>query len=479
MDHPELRDADEARAFLAHGLWLQRVVRPAAGSCRPALEWALEVASRGDPLPPVGFVADLGNLVFGTDARPDKTTPVPVPGWPAYLPREYEDYVLGKVYADGSFERAADAARGFKGRDRVRGLAYLVGQLRDRADLPGVLLSPAAVRNLMAEPAEGVLSRAWDEMTRDGPTPRLAPMYAQLVAGFRRVGDLLADEDVTALEQRTALADFGQYVAHRQIVQTVALLERDLPGRPVRPLPGRREVPTRVRDDDVYPIGGYSSISTKGTIESLLHSQLAYMEDDARPDLFDLKQLRDELFYYSRDENQFLRKRRTFAFILFPDLTAARVKDAELPCQRIILVLSTVMVLVRKLSDWLSTDALKFEILFVQPGPERPLKDEAELLATLLREHIERGAATIRAVPNAAEAVTFCNRSAETSQVHGLGVATEPVELDSEKVVLSQLVVVGPRPHLVESTGIAVELDGDDPLEVWKESALHLLRAWV
>src|SRR5688500_17819901 len=55
----ELRDQDDARRFLLQGLWLQRVVPVRrAGGVGPVLEWALEVASEGGPLPPVGFVAD-------------------------------------------------------------------------------------------------------------------------------------------------------------------------------------------------------------------------------------------------------------------------------------------------------------------------------------------------------------------------------------------------------------------------------------
>src|SRR5207248_5671472 len=93
-------------------------------------------------------------------------------------------------------------------------------------------------------------------------------------------------------------------------------------------------------------------------------SQLAMMEEE-RPDLFDLKYLRDELLYYSRDENQFLRRRQTFVLALWPDLAAARLKDAELPYQRIIVLLSWLVALVRRLIDWLSTDALTFRIAFL------------------------------------------------------------------------------------------------------------------
>src|SRR6202040_3897497 len=96
----------------------------------------------------------------------------------------------------------------------------------------------------------------------------------------------------------------------------------------------------------------------------LLDSQLAFMETD-RPDLFDIKFLRDELLYYARDENQFLRRRRTFVFALYPDLVRARFKDADLPWQRIILLLALLIVVVRKLSEWLAAEALVFEFLIV------------------------------------------------------------------------------------------------------------------
>src|ERR1700737_4829173 len=96
-----------------------------------------------------------------------------------------------------------------------------------------------------------------------------------------------------------------------------------------------------------------------------------------QPDLFYIKYLRDELYYYSRDENQFLRRRRSFLFVLQPDLRLARFKDPELPSQRIVLVLATLVAAVRRLADWLGHDALRFEFLFIQPEKERPLEEEA------------------------------------------------------------------------------------------------------
>ena len=59
--------------------------------------------------------------------------------------------------------------------------------------------------------------------------------------------------------------------------------------------PAGRRCRRAVLDEDTYPVGGFASISTKGSVESLLHSQLAYMEREAelRPDLFDVKYLRE------------------------------------------------------------------------------------------------------------------------------------------------------------------------------------------
>lgn len=493
----ELRDLDTARRYVLEGLWLQRAMKPAAQAVRPALEWAMEIASGGHPLPPVGFVADVGNVAFGVDADQRTKEALHVAGWPPALGRSYEDHVLGKLYADWTFERAGDALRKYKAQEQIRGLAYVVNQIRERTGIPGVLLPPAVIRTLLTTNPEEVLQAGLDSLQRDGPLPLLQEMYEAIVAAGRRMAEALAPEDILALEQGTALADMGAYVAHRQILQTTARLESKLPARPVKPLIGRKEVPTRVHDEDQYPVGGYTSISTRGSIESLLHSQLAYMEKET-PDLFDMKFVRDELFYYSRDENQFLRRRRAFVFVLFPDLLAARFKDAGLPCQRIVMVQSLVLSLVRKLTEWLSTDAIRFDVLFVREGGKNPLEEEAKLLRLLLREPIERGDGWVApADPAAVEKLTeqqkaveeatkskraatdYLNRLARTSQVHCLAVGTEPFDMEMDNVVVTELVVGGPRPEVGEGDGIVAELEGEDAFEVWQETALRVLQLWV
>ena len=297
-----------------------------------------------------------------------------------------------------------------------------------------------------------------------------------LVGGARRMAEVLGPEDVIALEQRTAIADMGQYVAHRQILTATARIEARLPTRPVKPLTGRREVPTRILDEDQYPVGGYTSIATKGSIESLLHSQLAYMEDD-RPDLFDMKFVRDELFYYSRDENQFLRRRRLFSFVFDADLIDARFKDVELPAQRIVMTLALVLVLIRKLTAWLSADALQFELLFVSgaDGNPKSLGHERELMQLLLGELVERGGAEIRTIADAAALVRHLSQESRKHQVQVLRLGVKPIEFTAEGAVVRQLLVNAAIPTLV---GEALDETEDAP-EAWIAATLRLLELWV
>src|SRR5262249_13277272 len=166
------------------------------------------------------------------------------------------------------------------------------------------------------------------------------------------------------------------------------------------------------------------SLSTRGSIESLLHSQLAYMEKDDRPDLFDVKYLRDELLYYARDENQFRRRRRTFVFVLLADLVQARFKDADLPWQRIVLVLALLLTAVRKLSEWLSTDALLFEVVLVTGSEAEPLAAERRLLEILLREPLANGTALLERLSGVSLVEQRCTERARRSLCHALTVST-------------------------------------------------------
>jgi hypothetical protein len=474
----ELRDLDLARRFVVEGLWLQRVVPPAPQYVKLALEWAVEVASAGHALPPLGFVADLGHAALGTVRLAGAEFPE-VPGMPPGLARTYEDHVLGKLFNDWTFERAADAIRRYQGRDRARGLAFLLQQFRERADFEGAHLSPAIIKGLLERTPDDVLAEGWDALSGDGVLPILPAMYESLVAAARRTAEVLAPEDIFELEHGTALAEMGERVALRQVLQAAAKLEAELPRLRIRPQLRRREVPTRILDEDTYPVGGFSSIANRGSIESLLHSQLAFMEPDDRPDLFDIKYLRDELLFYARDENQFLRRRRTFVFALYPDLVKARFKDADIPWQRGVILLGLLLVAVRKLTEWLSTDALRFEFVWISDNDTDGLAPERTLMQTVLREPIANGTVVMTRV-SSLQVADFCAERSRRSLCHCLLVSPGEPTVKAEDVLVSHLQVAGSRPALAlpDEEGLT-KVSADTPLESWSRALERLLEQWV
>jgi hypothetical protein len=473
----EIRDPDEAREHLLAGLWLSRAVTPSAESLAATLAWLLELSSEGHPAPPIGFLADAGHLALGSLHGEAAAAGRELPGIEAGLVRRYEDYVLGKLYADLSFERAADALLRYAETDRPRGLAYLIHRLLVRTGAGGVLFSPAVVRSLAQRPADEVLRESWQLLSQGGPTPAATEQIEQLIDRVKSTGDLLTPEDIFELEHGTALIEFGERLALRQTLRTAELLAETLPHQRPRSTGRRRQVATRLLEEDAYPVGGFSSISTKGTIESLLHSQLAYIEPDERPDLFDIKFVRDELLYYSRDENQFLRRRTTILVILAPELAQIRIKDAGLPYQRIILVLGLVVAVVRKLTEWLSDEALQFRFIFPPAKGEYPLADEQALLELIFREEMVHGtvAAERLALPAVAK---LAAQESRRSFVRCLAISPRELKLALEHAEVLQLVVGQPQPGLWDDDGgpFASELAG---IENWQETLATLLSRWV
>jgi hypothetical protein len=478
MSRLALRDSEEARRFLLQALWWQRVLPPRPNRVRPVLEWALEIASAGQDLPPLGFLADLGHVALGQGQDAASAREGPPPFLPIQLLRTYEDHVLGKFYADWTFSRASDALRRYKGRDQARGLAFIFKQFVERSGFEGVRLSPGILKSVLEMPLEEAHTQGWESLSRDGLHEALIPQYERLIDAARRSAEVLGSEDVSQLERGTALKPEGEQLAERQVLRAAHLLEETLPRHRLRPRPNRGEVHTRILDEDTYPVGGFASLATRGSVESLLHSQLAYMEEQQRPDLFDIKFLRDELLYYARDENQFLRRRRTFVFVLYPDLDQTRFKDRRVDYQRGVLLLALLYVIVQKLTSWLNTDALSFRFLFVVGGENDPLQAERELLASLLMEEIANGSVHLQTVPenNLAE---LCMDWARRSLCHALLIDVRLRELNPGDTTIHRLQINGPRPALADADSEPIVAESEEPLECWCKVLQEILQLWV
>ncbi|MCA9063998.1 MAG: hypothetical protein KDA96_13095 [Planctomycetaceae bacterium] len=451
MSAAELRDSEEARQYLMQGIWLQRLSPVTAESVRQPMACALAMAAADDPVPPVGFIADVIRILFSE--RLAETCDAPVTDdLPPEVVRAYEDYALGKLYSDASFERAGVAICRYAESERLPAVAWLLARMCERTRAPGAILSPAVARSLQATPPEDLLAEGGESFRTNGLMPLLRQAYDQLINGIRTVGEVLSSEDVFELEHGTALIEFGQRLALRQTLRAAEEIGGELPQKPPRTPSRSRNVPTHILQEDTYPVGGFTSISTRGSIESLLHSQLAMMEteESRRPDLFEIKFLRSELLYYSRDENEFLRRRRTFQFVLFPDLEVCRVKDPNQNWQRMILILALQVAIVRRLLEWLGEDSLLFEFHFVRQGGQMPLNDERELLQMILAEQIQNGTVTIlEDVPLAV--VDRAEQHARRSTTHSLLFTTRENPLTFSDAIPTVIHVGSPVPRIVLS----------------------------
>ncbi len=482
MNIYDLRDPDEARQYLLQGLLLSAAAPITHESLHLTLLFAMEVVSDGSPLPCVGLVGDIGMVALGAsriDSAAQRKNLEGIERDPNVI-RQYEDYVLGKLYADMSFERASDALANYKDRDQRRGVAYIVNQIRERSNLGGAVLTLASIKSLVELPSEELLAAAIESVRDNGWSEPLLAQFKELIFTIRNTGELLGSEDVFELEHGTALAEFGQRVALRQVLRAAAELKQRLPTQ--RPsVPARKySVATNIMEEDFYPIGGFTSISNRGTMESLLRSELAYLDESGeRPDLFDIKYVRDELLYYARDENQFLRRRLSFLFIFDSSLVTARFKDAGMPLQRIILMLAFLVAAIHKLLEWLSDDAIKFELLFVSSVGVKELVDEQTLLETLFREEIENEIVKISSI-KPGELSDHCDDHARISLCHAIELTAKsnPVHPKGDFAVPSRMIFDASAPSLILEDEPEWRSEDED-MDVWHETAERMLRFLV
>jgi hypothetical protein len=145
------------------------------------------------------------------------------------------------------------------------------------------------------------------------------------------------------------------------------------------------------------------------------------------------------------------------------------------------MLLALLVTLVRKLSEWLSTDALAVRVVFVSPADTvgvAPLAPEWELLRALLPEAITNGLLQMQAVAPE-DVARLCAELARRSTVHGLLVAAGPPMLKVRDASFTRLHIAGARPALADSDGPAVLAEGDEPVDSWGAALEHILLRWI
>jgi hypothetical protein len=365
-------------ALLLGGLALRR------GSADQAARWIVATIAERLELPPPGVVVDLGAALLDRASLEGQPIRTDDPVLASAL-RRYEDAFLRRIAADPRVIAAGDAASRYDAPMRARAVAMFVSAALARVGFDeGLAIDPGTVRRLL-EPAEDACARG-EAVLREDPAlrERLAKSYLALARGAQRTRELFGETDRFVIENLAVLGSLAQRRAIADVLAAQECLARRVPRVRARRRPAG-EVAASPLDESVYPAGGFASLSTSGSLENVVTSELMYMEEHG-VDLFDLRYAEGELLYYTRDEALLVRPRRHVVIALGAELVRARVKDADVPWQRIVLVLAVVVLLVNRLVESLGREALTIE-LSVDPS----LEAERQLLALVLREPIARG----------------------------------------------------------------------------------------
>jgi hypothetical protein len=496
----ELRDGDEAAGWLSAGLTLVRLPSASADALESASAWVVATLSEAAALPPVGVVTDLGRVALvASSSQVARALPAGHPRLRSAI-SAYEDQMLGRLAADPLLDAVSDALHRIPAPLLPPAVALLVGHVLERAGFEeGVSLSAGVARRSLSRPSEEILEEGLARLRGTGRIPTLlAEGYEALAHRARQAETLLTEALVFALENFSALSSLSQRLALEQAAEAAGELAARLPRRIARRRPPTGHTTTRIEDESAYPAGGFAALSTSGSFENLVASELMYMnpparagacgvaaeaEAEAEVDLFDVRFAEGELLFYTRDETLHVRERRVVTFALLPDLVHARFKDEAIRFQRLVYALGLVLCLARRLVEWLSAEELLIRIVGLDgPGDEgrgdAPLAAELDLSRLLLGEWIEKGVAEVARAADLdavlASAVDASRRARSDLVLVTAGSPKPPRHPRVRAAVLS-LAAASPTLRLSDDRPRPTGPEPPSPGEAWIEAARTLL----
>jgi hypothetical protein len=469
----ELRSQADVASWLAAGLCLRRVTGDEDDT---AIAGAIiACASELPAMPPPGVIADVAVLLGG--ARPHTDPPhAPDDALRGAL-RAYDDDVLARMVTTPRFDDVLAAFAHLPNAKRPIAVALVVGALCERAGFKGISVSPGSLRRALARPRDERDAAGKAELRTGNLAPRLADAYTQLARGARQSRNLVDDRELFQIDHLEVLANYSRRLAADHIAAAAEALQSKLPRRLPANAEKRGARDTQLADDNTYPAGGFSAITPGGSsanIENLVSSELVYMEDGEAVDLFTLRYVEGELLFYTRDDSVFRRHKHVITIALGPDLDDARVKDPDVPWQRLVLALGMLVAAIRWLTEQLGHEALQIRLSF----PPKLLVQERELVSLLLEGEITSGIVNV-VEETSADAVTHAHEV--TNAITDLVVVSMgPVPALPRRIRALHLSLGAAAPTVVELSpraGATPEPLPDTWLE-WGEVTEDLLR-WL
>ena len=199
--------------------------------------------------------------------------------------------------------------------------------------------------------------------------------------------ELLLPEDLFEIEHWALLDSESTRIGVRQISQVERRLgEHRLPR--VRLRREAMEAETDFEDDTVYPTGGFSGLTNRGSFENLVRSELVYMGEGTPISLFDLRFSENELLFYLRHDGV-MRRRRRFVHLILDLDTAFYYKSPGYDYPFATLTQGLIVRLARDLIQAFQEDAVTIHVHYRYRPNTEALSEEATERERE-REHVER-----------------------------------------------------------------------------------------
>ncbi|MEK7483187.1 MAG: hypothetical protein AABZ60_02520, partial [Planctomycetota bacterium] len=280
------------------------------------LFWTKRLSGLGFGHLPICIIADLGQLLLLGSKYPFQSLvefePTPVE---KKIRLKYQGVFLSQIWQNQDFQRVSELIQFSSTKEEliVRTLEILLGEVRDLFQAP-LLINPVDLRLQQ----RGVHFYLAEELQRVQEWIKEDLFFLHQLDSFLNLfpiqNELFQAEDLYELEHYDVFDKSHIRVLGRQIKK----IQRLIPSWDARVFKKREseEIETEHTDEGYYPTGGLSELTTKGSLENLVFSELVYIEEDEPFDLFDIRYLEQELLYYMRDSGQLRRKRRCLNIIL-------------------------------------------------------------------------------------------------------------------------------------------------------------------
>lgn len=384
---------DELGHALRAWIYLAGFAEPLPETLPASLAWLRARWDAGDDHLPLHLVHDLGYLLLrGRDFRFGSTRNLE--RWPESerAPRlAYEDRVLGRWALDPTVLDAHVVIAGFAPQLRDAAVAHAVGLALSRA-LHGsdavVLCNPAHLRAISEKFVKETPARFEELAAMVDPVwvgwaiEQLGELFAHLPTGR-----LFRPEDLWEIAHLPDLPNDSTRLALREINGLAARVGPVPPSVALAVRHTAREVPVEAEDSDHYPAGGFDAISTRGTFENLVRTEVSYVGEGAVEeggvDLFDVRFAENELLFYTRDESPLLDARHDLTAVIdFP--SEQRHKQPALASQTLVLVEATILALQADLLRVFGPSGSRVRIVWrCEGGDDRDAATEERALLAL------------------------------------------------------------------------------------------------